>query len=90
MFTEFLLSFFGLIWGTFYIVFAFREPPEALRRFFKVEVPLLFGLVLILLPDQLAIKVGRIALGAPILVGSIFLFSVFVRNLSNAVLAWIG
>jgi hypothetical protein len=83
------LSFLFSIYGTFYIAFAFREPPEALRRFFKVEVPLLFGLVLALLPDHLAIKVGRIGLGVLLLIGAAFFFASFLRVLLGALTAWI-
>lgn len=73
--SELILFLGAFIYGGLYVLFAFREPPAVLERFFPVRVPLLFGLVLIMLPDRLAMRVGRLGLGALFLFGSSMIFS---------------
>jgi hypothetical protein len=46
-----------VLYGALYILFAFREPPQAAIRFFKI--PSIF----VFLPDQHQVRVGRIAVG---------------------------
>jgi hypothetical protein len=55
-----------LVWtyGVFFIVYAYREPPPALAWLFRVRVPILFGVLLAFVPDEHTIKVGRIGIGA--------------------------
>ena len=45
------------VYGVFYIVYAFREPPESVSYLFKI--PSIF----IFFPDRYQIRLGRIVMG---------------------------
>lgn len=51
-----LLCTMGL-WSVGSIIFAFKEPPESLRHFFKVPA------IFIFLPDRFVMPAGRLFMG---------------------------
>jgi hypothetical protein len=51
------------LFGVLYLVFAFVQPPEAIRHFFKVPA------IFVFLPDRMAMPVGRFLMGVLLLVG---------------------
>ena len=51
------------LFGVLYWVFAFVQPPEAIRHFFKVPG------IFVFLPDRLAMPVGRFLMGVLLLGG---------------------
>jgi hypothetical protein len=61
------------IYGLCAIVFAFREPPEALRSLFKVPA------IFVFLPDRLVMPAGRLFVGASSLAVVGYLFTVLHR-----------
>jgi hypothetical protein len=62
---------FIIVYGILCIVFAFLEPPSALRSLFKV--PSIF----VFLPDRLVMPVGRVFVGLCALFVAGFLFMKF-------------
>jgi len=57
-----LLAMLGVM-GLLYIVFAFKEPPEGVRHFFRVPA------IFIFLPDRYVLPAGRFLVGV-LLIGT--------------------
>ena len=71
MFGDIVFSLVLWTYGVFFIVYAFREPPEWIAWLFKLRVPLLFGILLAFVDEHQRVKVGRIGIGVLLLLGSL-------------------
>ena len=70
MFTALVICSLMWAYGSLSILYAFREPPPALRSLFVPRVPILLGFLLLFLPERHHIKAARISIGGLILLGA--------------------
>jgi hypothetical protein len=65
--TYIFVPLFFIVYGILYFVFAFREPPSSLARFFRIPG------IFIFFPEEHQVRWGRICFGVLFIAGS-FLF----------------
>ncbi len=62
-----------LVYGVAYIAFAFKQPPEFLRHWFKVPA------IFVFLPDRLVMPAGRIFVGVGSIGTAVFIATMFLK-----------
>ncbi|HEY5958572.1 MAG TPA: hypothetical protein VIV60_18555 [Polyangiaceae bacterium] len=67
-----LLLVLLVVYGVASIVFAFKQPPEFLRHWFKVPA------IFVFLPDRLVMPVGRVFLGVGTIGTAVFIATKFL------------
>ncbi len=85
MLTLLLIALVLSIYGAFFLVVAYHEPPPSLAWLFKVRVPLFVGLLLLFVPEPHTVKVGRTGIGTLLILSSIALG---IRTFYHLVLGW--